>query len=118
MKLLTLPSRKGGFTLIEIMIVVAIMGVILGLAIPNFLKARLRARQQMCIENLSQIETAKQLWGIENGKREGDEPAEGDLVGASSYLKKKPICAGGGSYTFKPIGESAICNLTDEGHVL
>ena len=105
---------RRGFTLLEILIVVAIVGILVGLAIPNFLKSRTQARKQMCIENLSQIESAKQVWGVERGKKEGDIPTETDLIGNDKYIKRMPECAGGGVYDFKSIGTTATCTI--EGH--
>src|SRR5579871_3625290 len=59
-------SRAGGFTLVEIMIVVAIIGLLATIAIPNFVRARLKAQQSACINNLRQIDGAKQTWALEN----------------------------------------------------
>jgi prepilin-type N-terminal cleavage/methylation domain-containing protein len=57
--------RNGGFTLVEIMIVVAIIGLLATIAIPNFVRARLKAQQSACINNLRQIDGAKQQWALE-----------------------------------------------------
>ena len=59
-------SRVAGFTLVEIMIVVAIIGLLAAIAIPNFVRARLRAQQTVCISNLKQIDGAKQQWALES----------------------------------------------------
>src|SRR5687768_11104954 len=85
-------SRKRAFTLVEMMIVVASLGLIVALAIPNFLKSRNQARKQVCIENLSQIESAKQLWGLEMNKKEGEVPSDEDMIGDQKYIKKTPNC--------------------------
>jgi prepilin-type N-terminal cleavage/methylation domain-containing protein len=58
-------SQKTGFTLVEIMIVVAIIGLLATIAIPNFVRARLKAQQAACINNLRQIDGAKQQWALE-----------------------------------------------------
>src|SRR5688572_12617705 len=114
MKLLGSRASHKGFTLIELLIVVAIFGLLIGLALPNFIKSRVRARQQLCIENLSQIESAKQIWGVEHGKKDGDVPSDADLVGPNSYIRKAPACPAGGIYDFKAIGSVATC--TTDGH--
>jgi prepilin-type N-terminal cleavage/methylation domain-containing protein len=60
-------SRKAGFTLVEIMIVVAIIGLLAAIAIPNFVKARSTAQMNACINNLRQIDSAKQQILLELG---------------------------------------------------
>jgi prepilin-type N-terminal cleavage/methylation domain-containing protein len=112
----SLSRRKQGFTLIEILVVVAVMGLVVGIAIPAFMKSRTQARKQVCIENISQIESAKQQWGLEMQKKEGDIPGDGDLIGPMLFMKRKPECPGGGSYDYMPIGKTATC--TEPEHVL
>jgi prepilin-type N-terminal cleavage/methylation domain-containing protein len=109
------PGRQG-FTLVELMIVVAIFGILVGLALPNFIKARVRARQQLCIENLSQIESAKQIWGVEHSKKDGDVPTSSELVGPNLYMKKDPSCPAGGTYSLNAVGANASCSI--DGHSL
>ena len=116
MKTQSFQKRSHGFTLVELMIVVAILGILVSVAFPNYMKSRSQTQKQTCIENLSQIESAKQVWGMENGKKEGDVPQTDDLIGSTSYIKRMPECAGGGTYDFKGIGETATC--TEAGHIL
>lgn len=115
MKRLRQP-RHSAFTLVEIMIVVAIIGLIVAIAIPNFMRTRQFAAKQICFENLTQIESAKQLWGVERGKKDGDLVTEDDLIGPTLYIRNLPECPGGGTYVFGAIGTNATCST--EGHSL
>jgi prepilin-type N-terminal cleavage/methylation domain-containing protein len=64
-------GQTSGFTLVEILIVVLIVGVLLGIAVPNFTHAREAARQKACISNLRMIESAKAMWALDNKKPKG-----------------------------------------------
>jgi prepilin-type N-terminal cleavage/methylation domain-containing protein len=116
---ISLSQRRQGFTLVEIMIVVAVIGLILAIAVPAWVKTRSQARKNMCIEQISQIESAKQQWGVETGKKDGDVPTDADLFGSNLYMKARPMCPGGGTYDLQPIGRNAICSQAPtEGHAL
>ena len=80
-------SRRGGFTLVEIMIVVAIIGLLAAIAIPNFVKARTASQTNACIANLKQIQGAKATWALELKKVDTDTPADADLFGATAYIR-------------------------------
>src|SRR3982751_5686699 len=79
-------ALKKGFTLVEIMIVVLIIGILLAIAVPNFVKARQNSRLQTVIGNLKQLESAKQQWAMDKGKVSGDTPVEADLT--PTYMQK------------------------------
>ncbi len=93
-------SRKSGFTLVEIMIVVAIIGLLAAIAIPNFVKARTTSQQNACINNLRQYDGAVQQWALENKKQSSDTYG---LTSIQPYVKldstgNLPSCPAGGTY--------------------
>ena len=108
-------TRKAGFTLVEIMIVVAIIGLLAAIAIPNFVKARTTAQKNSCIANLKQIDGGVQQWALENKKTSTDTPGTTEVA---AYLKGNaiPACPGGGSYTINTVSQSPTCNVA--GHSL
>ena len=105
-----------GFTLVEIMIVVLIMGIIMAIAVPSFIQARESGRKSSCLLNLKQTSGAKEQWAMDNKKSNGDTVAFTDLVGSTLYLKSTPICPASGTYTVNPIGTEPSCSVS--GHVL
>src|SRR6476646_5575381 len=84
-------SRKG-FTLVEIMIVVLIIGILLAIAVPNFIKARETSRSKSCVANLKQIEAAKEQWCMDNRQGSSASPGTADLYGTTNYVKNTPGC--------------------------
>ena len=111
-------SRKSGFTLVEIMIVVAIIGLLAAIAIPNFIKARTTAQMNACINNLRQIDGAVQQWALENNKSAS---ATVTSANCQPYLGRGssgqwPTCPAGGSYTVSTVNAKPTCSIS--GHAL
>lgn len=101
-------DRKG-FTLIEIMIAVAIIGVMVSIAIPNFAVILERSRRNACIVNLRQINNAKAVWALQAKKVSSDTPAWRDLV--PEILQVIPECSSGGTYTIGAVNEVPTCTI-------
>ncbi len=111
-------SQKGGFTLVEIMIVVAIIGLLATIAIPNFAKARETARKNACISNLRQVDGAIQQWALDMKKDAGQPVTYADI---KSYLKNDVTCPSGGttfddSYSISTVDVSPTCQKRPETH--
>jgi prepilin-type N-terminal cleavage/methylation domain-containing protein len=104
--------RTGAFTLVEIMIVVAIIGLLAAIAIPNFVKARETSQQNACVNNLRQIDGAKDQWALEKGKKTGDDVVKSEVI---EYLRREPLCpVGDKAYDYTKVGQYAKCANTDQ----
>jgi len=120
--ILNLP--KTGFTLVEIMIVVAVIGLLAAMAIPNFANARANAQARSCINNLIQIDDAAEQFALENGKKNGD--AINYPSDLTPFIKLNaahgiPGCPAGGSYSVSVVGTPPACSLgstVSPAHVL
>ncbi|MDH4389567.1 MAG: prepilin-type N-terminal cleavage/methylation domain-containing protein [Fimbriimonas sp.] len=104
--------KTRAFTLVEVMIVVLIVAVLSGIAIPNFIKTRTTARQKTCINNMKQIESAKEQWAMDKKKAAGDACAMSDLAGMGNYLHNTPVCPGGGTYSVNTVAAQPSCSLS------
>jgi prepilin-type N-terminal cleavage/methylation domain-containing protein len=120
-------SGSAAFTLVEIMIVVAIIGLLAAIAIANFVHARATSQANACINNMHQIDGAVTEWALENGKKTGD-PAPSLATDLTPYLRLNaggsiPSCPAGGTYIMNLVGTipQITCSLgssVDPPHVL
>lgn len=103
--------RARAFTLVEIMIVVLIIGILLAIAVPQWVATRSRTQQRTCLTHLRAISHAKEQWAMEFNKSTGDAVLVGNLV--PTYLKGTvlPACPGGGTITINNVGTEPACTL-------
>jgi prepilin-type N-terminal cleavage/methylation domain-containing protein len=134
----TKTNRKSGFTLVEIMIVVAIIGLLAAIAIPNFIRARTKSQQNACINNLRQLDGAIQQWALETKQ---SATANVNSTNIAPYMGRGtagnlPVCpsdsanSGAGtfatSYVVTQVDEAPTCKILPtnssasvlDGHIL
>jgi hypothetical protein len=96
-------------------VLIPIIGLLAAIAIPNFVKARSTAQRNACINNLRQIDGAKQQWAVENAKKDADTPTQTEIT---RYLQNGqfPMCPVHGAYQINSFGKLPTCSIP--GHEL
>jgi hypothetical protein len=115
-------NKSSEFDTLVWLTIIAAIGLLDWIVIPNFIKARSTSSVAACINNLRQIDGATSEWAVETGKTNGTVASENDI---KSYLKLNskgdfPKCPDGGIYTIGKVGENPTCSLgkTTPGHTL
>lgn len=106
-------SRRA-FTLVEVMMVVAIISVLFAIATPALVRARERSRSTACIRNLRLIDAAKEQYGLDNRLSAGATISGFSVLcggGTATYLKTTPSCPAGGAYALNPLGSNPTCGI-------
>ena len=108
---MNIKKNIAAFTLVEVMTVVAIIGLLAAISIPNFAQARTNARRSTCINNLRLIDAAKEQYALENNVDIGGAVVATDVA---PYLRGNamPTCPGSGTYTIDVVGTKPSCSLT------
>ena len=114
----TVGNNTQSFSKLALIPVVAVPATLAAIAIPNFVKARQTSQVNACINNLRQIDAAKNQWALEKSKKDGDVPSEADI---KPYIfvphgKSFLTCPAGGTYTINPLGTPPACSIPN--HVL
>ena len=113
------PSHSvAGLSLIEIAIVVAVIGVLAMVALPNLFSARKTAEDTVCITNLKAIEAAKEAWAFKKNKDLNDTPTYQDIKIFLSRNQSDSISPLGGKYTIGSLKENPTCEYSNPGHKL
>ena len=125
-KIRATDAKPEGFTLVEIMIVVAIIGMLASIAVPYFVRARTTSQKNACINNLRQIDGAKQEWALETRSSNTATPT---IAQIQPYLGRgsggtQPTCPADGqstfdtSYVMADVQSTTACLISPTTHII
>lgn len=101
--------HSAGFTLVEIMIVVSLIGLLCSIAIPSMTKARANAQKRVCLSNLRVIDAAKEEWAFEYKKSVGSRARKSQI---NAFIGRgAPKCPAGGRYRYHPLDTFPSCDI-------
>src|SRR6266850_5362694 len=107
----TTTSPASGFTFVETLIVVGLIGLVATVALPNFVAARSDSQKKACISNLRRLDTAKTVWACDARKGDAAVPSDEDLIGLDKYLRQKPSCPADGTYDYGAVSTNSTCTM-------
>ena len=112
------PEKKSGLpwligclvALVAVPVIVGVIGLLAAIAIPSFVKARQTAQMNACVNNMRQIESAKESWALANSANTG---AEVEVAAVNRIVEggAAPICPAGGTYVYHQVGASPECSV-------
>jgi prepilin-type N-terminal cleavage/methylation domain-containing protein len=109
--------KRRGFTLVEVMVVTAIMSVIASIAFPNFVKARTSTRARSCVRQIRTLMGAKEQYALIRRIPTGAVVSMGNLI-AEELITSEPVCPDGFPYTVGIVGDDPVCTSGLPGHLL
>jgi prepilin-type N-terminal cleavage/methylation domain-containing protein len=109
--------RIAGFTFVEMMIVVTIIGLLGAIAVPQVIQARDKAQVRSCVANLVHLDESKQEWATDFRKAETAVPSVDDIA---PYFRAElmPACPAKGFYNLRSVDRAPICSLYARGHTV
>lgn len=119
MRRLTRRTMRQGFTLIELMIVIAIIGVLAAIAVPNFKRARERANTRACYANQKTIAGAVEMYNLDNNTIAGIDQTTCTTLVSAGYLQSQPADPGGGAtaFTYVQISQGNGISCSTHGQI-